>query len=588
MIIRRFGLCISICTAVLISSCATLAPPPKPPIEKNNFSYLREYLSWMLADEIKRNKLSGINIALVVKDQTIWKSSVGHADIKKNIPLSQETLFRAGSIAKLFNALAILHLVEQNLLDLDSAITHYLPEFKYAHADHSKITLRMLLSHQAGLPSDHIKGMWEPQPKNFKTSLNYLQTIHYPHPADKIFLYSNQGFNLVGAIIESVSGQDYEIFMHGLFNKMGLHNSVFSAYPSKPSTAKAYSKRKPKRELSLRDVPAAGLSTSTAELAKFLQALLTQQLSVINNSDSYKQIFSDYSSDKPLNFGKRVGLGIFYFDGLFHRKTPIFGHSGASVNHRSVIQFSMDQQYGVVLLSNDRNSSASLYRIANKAISLLHQATTGKAAPRHHVYWPKPTTEDIVEAKKFIGYFSTKAGMVKIYRHKNALAAHFSGKKFSLYQKQKGGLYYLRYKLFGLFPIKLGYLGNLGLSIRQLDGEEFLLATNTVGITTLLGKKIVQTNIPNAWKNRVGRYETTDPLAVIKLTQGGIKIQDGFLIAYARTDRGDKLEVVLQAVNDNEALVSGIGRGLGEYVYVSKKQNREQLIYSNIVFQKQK
>lgn len=61
---------------------------------------------------------------------------------------------------------------------------------------------------------------------------------------------------------------------------------------------------------------------------------------------------------------------------------------------------------------------------------------------------------------------------------------------------------------------------------------------------------------------------------------------DGFLLAYAKTANGDKMEYVLQPVSDTEAIIAGIGRGLGETVFVRTEANKEQLVYSNIIFEK--
>src|SRR5581483_3980766 len=77
---------------------------------------------------------------------------------KKKIPVDAETVFQAGSISKLFAATALMQLVEQGQVDLDRPVQEYLPEFsmKSRFADAKPVTLRLLLTHHSGVPSDRL------------------------------------------------------------------------------------------------------------------------------------------------------------------------------------------------------------------------------------------------------------------------------------------------------------------------------------------------------------------------------------------------------------------------------------------------
>lgn len=601
----------------ILVACVSVKPPIKPPIEKDNYSYARQHLSWMIEKEIKKHKISGLSIALVVKENTakeklagrqvvqkkdiesrpaqphiVWQHNIGYADLSTQQKISDATLFRAGSIAKLVNALAIMQLAENGKLKLNHNIKKYLPDFnpKTRFPSDKPITIESLLTHQSGLPSDLIKGMWSSKVSNFNEAINYLQNSYVAQEPDTVFAYSNLGYDVIGAIIEEVTGATYEEYMNSFLQSLGMQNSRFSASPHEPKTAKGYNKGKLKNELSTRDVPAAGLTSNVADLAKLIMLfndngkiedkLLLQEASI-------QRMLDDYSSDNILNFGKRIGLGLFFYDGIFYRGSPIVGHSGATVNHRAVVKFSPQHKYGVVLLSNSRNSSPSLHRIANKALALLHEAYIGKAAPTQHSYWPQVKASDKTSEKDIVGYYATSAGLAKIYRHNNKLYATIAGRKLNIRQRYDGGFYYLNYKLLGLFPINIGSLGNIGLAIRKVRNKEILIGVNTLGNTTLLGEKISPTPIHPAWRQRIGKYRVVNPLEVIDLPSGGIKIRDGFIIAFATTQDGDKLEVVLQSQNNHEAIVAGIGRGLGETVFVVNNKGKEQLKYANIIFEKQ-
>ncbi len=572
---------------IALSGCAQLPAPQKPAIEKDSFTYARTQLTWLINKAIKEENIAGLSIALVANDQSVWQQGFGYANKATHEKVNPQTLFRAGSLAKVFIALAVLELHQQGQLDIDAPIINYLPEFTKSHSDASAITLRQLLSHQSGLPSDLIKGMWTNQPTHYTSSLGYLKNTTFPHPPEQLVLYSNLGFNLIAAVVEARTQTPAIDYMNAFLQRLNMHNSAYSASPIFPPTAQSYHKGRKKKELPLRDVPAAGLSTNVADLAQFYQQLLSANVSGLN-TNNLNQMFIDHSSSLPLNFGKRVGLGMFYYDGIFHPKFPLFGHNGATVNHRSVIKFSRDGRYGVALLSNDRAAAPALHRIANTALALLHEASTGRPAPHYSLRWPKPSPADVLEPQKILGHYASPLGLIKISQKNQTLHASIGGKRLRLYQRENNGLYYLRYRLFGLFPIDLGYIGNLGFALQVVDNHSYLIAHTTYGTRERIGIKLSSHNIPKAWQERVGHYEVVNPLTAMKLYSGGIKLEDGFLVAYARTEQGDKLQVVLKPINDYEAEVTGIGRGLGERVRVLNTSLEEQLIYSNILFEKKK
>ncbi len=577
-----------VCTLLLLlTGCTQLPAPTKPPIEKDNFSYTRERLSELINTELQKENIAGISIALVAKNDVVWQTGFGYADKKATSRASEHTRYRAGSLAKVMLTLAVLALHDSGQLDIDAPITDYLPNFKQGHSDTPTITLRLLLSHQSGLPSDLIKGMWTHQPAHYHSTLTYLKNTTFPHAPNELHVYSNLGFNLVAAIIEARTQTPIVDYMNAFLARLEMHQSAFSASPTSPPTAQSYNRGRQTIELSLRDVPAAGLSTSAADLARFYQHLLSGDIDEISNA-TLNEMFKDHSSHLPLNFGKRVGLGLFHYEGIFHPRFPIFGHNGATVNHRSVIKFSRDERYGVALLSNDRAAMPALHRIANTALRLMHEASTGQAAPHHSSYWPRVNTEDSVDTKTLSGHYASAFGLIKIYPRGKRMYANVGGKRLRLYQRESNGLYYLRYRLFGIFPIDLGYMGRLGFALRKINNDHYLIAKTTYGTLERVGVKLRPQKIPDAWQKRVGKYTVVNPLTVINLSSGGITIEDGFLIAYAQTDRGDNLRIALTPINDYEAKVTGIGRGLGEHVKVINASHNEQLIYSNILFKKKK
>ena len=101
--------------------------------------------------EVEAKKLPALSIALVDDQRIVWARGFGFADPGRKTPATAETVYRVGSVSKLFTDLAVMQLVEQGKLDLDTPVTRYVPEFAPRNPYGTAITLRQLMSHRSGL-----------------------------------------------------------------------------------------------------------------------------------------------------------------------------------------------------------------------------------------------------------------------------------------------------------------------------------------------------------------------------------------------------------------------------------------------------
>src|SRR3972149_751093 len=108
---------------------------------------LREFIQ----QEMREKNIPALSVALVEDQTIIWAEGFGFADPEKKIPATYETLYRAGSVSKLFTDIGIMQLVERGEIDLDAPITRYLPSFQPRNPFRKPITLRQLMSHRSGL-----------------------------------------------------------------------------------------------------------------------------------------------------------------------------------------------------------------------------------------------------------------------------------------------------------------------------------------------------------------------------------------------------------------------------------------------------
>jgi CubicO group peptidase (beta-lactamase class C family) len=119
MILRnRITSSIILMVTFLLVSCAG-APKKPDQIMPGNYDYAKEYLTWLTQKEMKRHKVVGVSIAIVDYQKVIWARGFGFSDVKNKIPATPETVYRIGSISKLFTVMAAMNLAEQGQVDID-------------------------------------------------------------------------------------------------------------------------------------------------------------------------------------------------------------------------------------------------------------------------------------------------------------------------------------------------------------------------------------------------------------------------------------------------------------------------------------
>ena len=187
--------------ALLLAACATPAPVADHEI-RGDYRFTEKYLSWLVEHEMSDNDITGLSIALIDDQQVVWQQGFGYADLANKVPATPETIYRAGSIAKVFTAAATMQLAEQGKLDIDQPLAAALPEFaiKTRFPKAGPVTPRNIMTHHSGLPSNFLRDMYVRDPGRFETVVEGLHDEHLAFPPDYVFSYSNVGMALLGAV----------------------------------------------------------------------------------------------------------------------------------------------------------------------------------------------------------------------------------------------------------------------------------------------------------------------------------------------------------------------------------------------------
>jgi len=264
-----------------------------------------ERITAVVQPYVDRHELAGAVTLITSKDKVLDLATIGYADVKSAKPMQPDTLFWIASMSKPITATALMMLVDEGKVRLDDPVDQYLPEFTPrimsltadgAHVRLSRpqhpITLRRLLSHTSGLRATST--LEEPTrdtlPLAVRVESYALEPLMF-EPGES-YAYANAGINTIGRVIEVVSGMRFEDFLQQrLFTPLGMNDTTFRPTEAQlQRLAKAYQEnaqdvglqevaiaklRYPLSDSAHRyPVPAGGLFSTAADLAKFCQMLL--------------------------------------------------------------------------------------------------------------------------------------------------------------------------------------------------------------------------------------------------------------------------------------------------------------------------
>jgi len=238
------------------------------------------FLDGIVPLQLERDDIAGATVAVVKDGKLLFAKGYGYADVEKKKRVSpEETLFRPGSVSKLFTWTAVMQLVEQGKLDLDRNVNDYL-DFKIPDAFGQPITLKNILTHTPGF-EEQIKDLFTVGSESPNLGA-YLKT-HIPrriYTPGTVPAYSNYGAALAGYIVERVSGRPFNEYVEeNIFKPLSMiHSTLRQPLPSTlaPSMSNGYqlASDEPKPFEVVVPFPAGSMSSTAADMARFMLAHL--------------------------------------------------------------------------------------------------------------------------------------------------------------------------------------------------------------------------------------------------------------------------------------------------------------------------
>src|SRR5436190_1378916 len=211
---------------------ASPAQAPQAPTQSNvhemTAADVESFLDGIVPLQLKQSDIAGATISVVKDGKLLFAKGYGYADVQKKQPVSaQETLFRPGSISKLFTWTSVMQLFEQGKLDLDRDVNEYL-DFRIPEAFGKPITLKNIMTHTPGF-EEQIKDLFTNKPGSPNLG-EYLKT-HIPgriYPPGTVPAYSNYATALAGYIVQRVSGRPFEDYVEeNIIKPLNMTHSTF-------------------------------------------------------------------------------------------------------------------------------------------------------------------------------------------------------------------------------------------------------------------------------------------------------------------------------------------------------------------------
>ena len=248
---------------------------------------LNAFFDGMMPLQIQQGNIAGAVVAVVKDGQVVFAKGYGYSDLKTKKPVSpDDTLFRVGSVSKLFTWTAVMQLVQDGKINLDTDINQYL-DF-HVNEPRGKITMRDLMTHTPGF-EEAIKDLISDNPAHMSSLGDYLKT-HQPQQIFAPFTtgaYSNYGAGLAGYIVQRVSGQPFDDYIEQhIFQPLGMtHASFRQPLPANlaPLMSQGFQVASggPKPFELVNPAPAGALAVSAMDITHFMIAQL--------NNGSYSQ-----------------------------------------------------------------------------------------------------------------------------------------------------------------------------------------------------------------------------------------------------------------------------------------------------------
>ncbi len=366
--------------------------------------------------EMQEWGIGGVALALVQNQDVLFAAGYGEA--------KRDSIFRVGSISKLFNAIAVMQQVEAGQLDLDASIAEgILPLNPFP--GRPAVTLRQLLCHRSGLQREGAVGGYidDSAPSLTATVASLRHGVLVTEPGVKM-RYSNIGPSLAGSLVSQVSGLSYAAYQQArVLGPLGMDSSAWQlssvdrqrlivSHMRVTDGAGAWTRRETP-VFDLGTLPAGNLFSTVDDLARFASALVSGGKGVVSAS-TLAEMWRPQLTESERGFGLGFSVGKF-------RSHRTVSHSGAVYGHSTSFVVLPDAKLAVIVLANEDIANGRVRRMSQAGLELLLEHALGEPLSE-----PEPTLP-LESLAAYAGHYESQSYWAELRVVEGQLSGDLSG-----------------------------------------------------------------------------------------------------------------------------------------------------------------
>jgi CubicO group peptidase (beta-lactamase class C family) len=395
-----------------------------------------EHLEAWIKEEMDKAGVPALAYGIIKGEEIICANGLGTTSVEAGgIAVTPETLFRIASVTKPHTGTMVMQLVEESLLDLDRPVVEYLSGFHFREdIANEQITLRMLLSHSAGLPTHHVPEGGREVADIELYIFNELSEYELLAPPGTLYSYANPGTRMAAYLAQVVTGTPYfQLMQERIFDPLEMRLATFDplvalTYPFAQAhrmddEGKLVVQHRYTENTS--QAPSGNIISNVLDLSNLVilhlnggrfgsKRLLSEETVRLMHLPVRKN-YTLRDSGYGLTFGTEVYKGV-----------RIIGHNGAISTYGSMIKFAPEHGVGLVMLYNRRADDFPSVKIQHHIFDELLNLPEQVGALQ-------PIVTEPSQWERHVGaYLGDRSGLVLIEADESGLSLVFNGKRHKL------------------------------------------------------------------------------------------------------------------------------------------------------------
>ncbi|HXB35218.1 MAG TPA: serine hydrolase domain-containing protein [Puia sp.] len=373
-----------------------------------------------IASIVRQQHIVGLMLGITTRDSVIFSGGFGYADLEGGRKVDSQTLFRMGSITKLFVSLGILKLVSEGKLRLNDELKRIAPEISFHNPWESRHPLLIihLLEHTTGFDDVKLNRMYSldtMENNGWQMALAQQPSLTCRWPPGERFAYSNPNYDILGYVIEKLTGQPYEKYLtENILIPLGMVHSNFNLRSKFPAIdTREYILRHDLAvqvpSVTVLSGPQGALWSNATEMLAFVRLFLRNGAPFFRAA-TIKDMEAPHSS-LAARSGLTTGYGLGNENDFFlNFPYPFHGHDGLTGTCFSACKYNRELEVGFVLACN---SNQDLHRIEALIVNYLENG-----------HPPQPLTTqplDVKALQPFLGHYQFESPRNEIAAFKDKL-----------------------------------------------------------------------------------------------------------------------------------------------------------------------